>query len=193
MSVIDTLKRPAVLGTLLAVSAAGNLFLGGILAGRIGAHAMHPPRVERDVEAALRAVPEERRREIREQMRRNAPLMREHHERKRALFEAIAAELAREQPDRALLEKQLAELRARSAAMQETLQKGFLDTALALPSEERRKMLEAMQQHGDRGWRGRLDGPGGPAGPGRPGAPGGPESNGGPGMPHGTPPPPPAG
>ena len=193
MSVIDTLKRPAVLGTLLAVSAAANLFLGGILAGRIGAHAMHPPRVERDFEATLRAVPEERRREIREQMRRNAPLMREHHERKRALFEAIAAELAREQPDRALLEKQLAELRARSAAMQEALQKGFLDTALALPPEERRKMLEAMQQHGDRGWRGRLDGPGGPAAPGGPGGPGGPEHHGGPGMPHGTPPPPPAG
>lgn len=186
MSLMQTLTRPAVLGTLLAVSAAGNLFLGGILAGRIGGHAMHPPRVERDFASTLRSVPEERRREIREQMRRNAPLMREHHERKRALFEAIAAELAREQPERALLETQLAELRARSTAMQEALQKGFLDTALALPAEERRKMLEAMQQHGDRGWRGRLEGPGGPAGP------GGPERNGGPGMPHGTPPPPPA-
>jgi len=190
VSVIDTLKRPALLGTLLAVSAAGNLFLGGILAGRISAHAIHPPRVERDFEATLRAVPEERRREIREQMRRNAPLMREHHARKRALFETIAAEFAREQPDRALLEKQLAELRAQSAAMQEALQKGFLDTALALPPEERRKMLEAMQQHGDRGWRGRLDGPGGPAGP---GGPGGPEHNAGPGMPDEAPPPPPEG
>ncbi|MBP6381362.1 MAG: periplasmic heavy metal sensor [Pseudomonadales bacterium] len=159
MSVIDSLKRPAVLGTLLAVSVAGNLFLGGILAGRLGARAMHPPLFARDFEATLRGVPEERRLEMREHMRRNAPLVREHHERKRALFDAIAAEMAREQPDRALLETQMAELRARSAAMQEALHKGFLDTTLALAPAERRKMLEAMQQQGDRGWRGRLDGP----------------------------------
>ena len=73
MSLMQSLKRPAVLGTLLAVSATINLFLGGILAGRIGAHAMHPPHFERDFESRLRAVPEERRRQIRDMLREGKP------------------------------------------------------------------------------------------------------------------------
>jgi len=162
VSLMQTLKRPAVLGALLAVSAAGNLFLGGILAGRIGGHAMHPPRFERDFESRLRSVPEERRREIRNMLRQGKPAMRAQHEAMRELHESLAAELARDQPDRALLEKQMAEMRTRNLAMQEALQKSFLDTALALAPEERRQMLEAMQEQRERGWRRRPDGPGGP-------------------------------
>ncbi len=171
MSVTDTLKRPAVLGALLAVAVAGNLFQAGILAGRLGAHAMRPPKFERDFESRLRAVPEERRNEIREHLRRSAPAMREQHEALRALHAAIAAELAREQPDRALLEQKMAELRARTAAMQEALQKSFLDTALALPRAERQEMVEAMQQARGRGRAGRADDAGPPGGPGRHGMP----------------------
>ena len=162
MSLLQSLKRPAVLGTLLAVSAAGNLFLGGILAGRIGGHAMHPPRFERDFESKLRSVPEERRREIRNMLRQVNPAMREQHEEMRELNASLAAELARDHPDRALLEKQMADMRTRNLAMQEALQKSFLDTALALAPKERRKMLDAMQQQRERGWRHRPDGADGP-------------------------------
>lgn len=162
MSLMQTLKRPVVLGTLLAVSAAGNLFLGGILAGRIGGHAMHPPRFERDFESKLRSVPEERRREIRNMLRQAKPAMRQQHEEMRELNESLAAELARDHPDRALLEKQMADMRTRNLAMQEALQKSFLDTALALAPKERRKMLDAMQQQRERGWHHRPDGPDGP-------------------------------
>ncbi len=153
MSLMQTLKRPVVLGTLLAVSAAGNLFLGGILAGRIGGQAMHPPRYERDFESRLRAVPEERRREIRDLLRQGKPAMRAQHEAMRELHEALATELTRDHPDRALLEKQMADMRTRNLAMQEALHKSFLDTALTLAPEERRKMLDAMQEQRERGWR----------------------------------------
>lgn len=153
MSLMQTLKRPAVLGTLLAVSATINLFLGGILAGRIGGHAMHPPRFERDFESRLRAVPEERRRQIRDMLREGKPAMRAQHEAMRELHESLAAELSRDQPDRALLERQMADMRTRKLAMQEALQKSFLDTALALAPEERRQMLDAMEEQRERGGR----------------------------------------
>ena len=98
---------------------------------------------------------------------------------------AIAAELARDQRDRALLEQKMAELRARTAAMQEALQKSFLDTALALPRGERQEMVEAMQQARGRGRAGRPDDAGPPGVPGRHGmAPPG-------AMPPGAPLPPP--
>lgn len=166
MSLMQTLKRPAVLGTLLAVSAAGNLFLGGVLAGRIGGHAMHPPRFERDFESRLRAVPEERRREIHDMLRQGKAAVGAQHEAMRELHESLVTELTRDHPDRALLERQMTDMRTRKLAMQEALQKSFLDTALALAPEERREMLDAMQEQRKRGgWHRRSGGPGGPRAP----------------------------
>lgn len=74
----------------------------------------------------------------------------------RELHESLAAELSRDQPDRALLERQMADMRTRKLAMQ-TLQKSFLDTALALAPEERRQMLDAMEQRERGGRRGQGD------------------------------------
>jgi uncharacterized membrane protein len=151
VSLINTLARPAVLGALLAASVAGNLFLGGILAGRIGGHAMHPPLLERGLESKFGLLPEDQRRELRKQMREARPAMREHHRRMRELHEAIATELARDAPDRATLEQQFADVRQQSLAMQESLQAGFLDTALKLAPAERRRMLDAMEGGRHRG------------------------------------------
>jgi uncharacterized membrane protein len=183
VSFISSLSRPVVLGSLLAVSVAGNMFLGGMLAGRFGGHAMHPPMIERDFESRLHFVPEAQRRAMRDQMRKDVPAMRKHWRRMHHLRESLAKELARETPDRATVEKQLAALRAESSAMQETLHRGFVDTVLKLAPDERKRMLDAMLI--ERGPGGPRHGPG-PGGPG-PGSPG-PRAGGS--MPPPPPPPP---
>jgi uncharacterized membrane protein len=158
VSAIDSLARPAVLGTLLAASVAVNMFLAGTFAGRIGAHAMHPPMFEREFESRLRLVPEERRREMRAHMRAAMPALREHRRKMHELREELAGELARETPDRATIEKQLGAIREQSTAMQEALHKGFLDTMLELTPAERRRTMDAMLE--ERGPGGPHHGPG---------------------------------
>lgn len=162
MSFFDTLSRPAVLGSLLAVSVAGNMFLGGVLAGRIGAHAMHPPMLERDFESRLASVPEAQRREMRERMRKSMPDMRRHWREMRELRQGLAKELARETPDRATIEKQLAAIRQQSSAMQEALHAGFVDTVLGLSPAERKRMMDAMLHERGPGGPRRGAGPFGP-------------------------------
>lgn len=146
MSTIQKLARPGVLGALLAVSVAGNLFLGGVLAGRVGARAMHPPPFEREVDARLGFIPEARRMELRRHLLPPQGEMRRHHREMHALRKALAEELAREPPRRTQVERQLATLRERNAALQQRLHRRFVDTVLALPAAERRAMMDALLQ-----------------------------------------------
>jgi len=162
VSLLHTFSRPAVLGSLLAVSVAGNMLLGGVIAGRIGAHAMHPPLTGRDFESRLPFIPEAERREMREQMRKSMPEMRKHWREMREMRESLARELARDTPDRATIERQLAAIRAESAAIQQTLHAGFVDMALKLEPEERKRMLDAMLEARAPGAHHRGPGPFGP-------------------------------
>jgi len=144
VKIITTLARPSVLATLLGLSVAVNLLLGGIVAGRVGGHLMHPPRFERGFEAGLPGVPEERRAQIRKHLRSAMPEMRERHEAMHELRQALAAELGRPEPDRAAIEQQLAAMRAQSASIQESLHAGFVDSVMDMAPQERKQMMEHM-------------------------------------------------
>ncbi|HMV72904.1 MAG TPA: periplasmic heavy metal sensor [Pseudomonadales bacterium] len=159
MNTIQKLTRPAVLGTLLVVSVAGNLFLGGVLAGRVGARAMHPPAFEREVDARLGFVSWPRRLELRQRLLPPEAEMRRQHREMHALRMTLAEELAREQPRREQLEQALAALREHGLALQQQLHQRFVDTVLELPAAERRAMMDALLQS-PRGpeARGRFDG-----------------------------------
>lgn len=141
---MNTLCKPRVLGTLLLLSLAANLFLAGTLAGRFSAAMRLPPPMARDFEASLRALPEERREQLRSHFRAHMPEIRRQHRALRGLHEALGAELERSQPDRARLEQLLGEIRTRGATAQQALQTSFLDTVLELPASERRVVIEHL-------------------------------------------------
>lgn len=144
MSARQKLMRPAVLGALLAVSVALNLFLAGTLAGRAGARAMHPPPFARDVDARLGFLSREKRQELRRHLLPPRDEMLRHHREVRALQQELGTELAREPPRREELERELAALRELNMTMQQRLHRRFVDTVLELPPAERRAMMGAL-------------------------------------------------
>jgi hypothetical protein len=129
-----------------------NLLLIGLFAGRISAGWMHPRPAMFNFE---RAVPFTAAKPYHGEMfgalRKAMPDVREQHRTMRRLHRRIAEELAKPQPDRALLDKHFAELRAQSQTIQQAFHASFLQAALKLPQDERRAMIEQMRQH--RRWR----------------------------------------
>lgn len=144
MNALHRLARPRVLWTLLIVSVATNLFLGGMLSGRYGARALYPLLLERDVEGHLGFASHARRAELRRSLLPPEAEMRAYRQEMHALRRALAEELAQESPSRERLESGLAELRTHNMMMQERLHRRFIDTALALPVAERRALMDAM-------------------------------------------------
>jgi len=153
VSVFDALRTPRVLGVLLAISVAFNVFFAGALAGRVSARWMHPPptlALGRGFESGFRFVPEESRRQMRSLLREHRPELREEHQAMRRLHREIEQELARPQPDRAAIEADFAQLREKLIGLEQAMQDAFLDTVLALPAEARRDLVENMRGHGRR-------------------------------------------
>lgn len=174
MSLLDSLARPRTLGVLLAVSFGANLFLLGLLGGRMGARMLHPPMFERSFEHGMLQVPEPHRRAMHERLRGLLPQMREHHEAMRTLHAELGAALGKDAPDRAAIEALLVRIRAETGKAQQALHARFLDELLKLSPAEREAALGMMMHPGGPGagfgrHGGRMGGmpmppPGGPAG-----------------------------
>ena len=174
----DWLSRPAALGTLFAVSLAGNLFLGGIVAGHFGASRMTPPPLfAPGTDTLFRLIPDRERRAMREHLHANHPEVMETHRNLRKLHREISQELSREKPDRKLLEHKLAEVREGVELLEKSMHVAFLDTVLTLPTQERRRLLNEMRRQLPRGMppppggHGRPPGSGPSAGDAPPGPP----------------------
>ena len=144
MSMIDSLTKPRTLGVLLALAIGLNLFLAGILAGRFGADQLRPPPFARGFEHSMRFIPEHQRTEMRRHMHAMMPKIKQQTRAIKQLHEQLAAELMKPTPDRATLEKQLQDIGAQAQSMQQALHEAFLDSALKLPPQERRAMLDGM-------------------------------------------------
>ena len=94
----DWLSKPAALGTLFAVSLAGNLFLGGIVAGHFGASGMTPPPLfAPGTDTLFRLIPDRERRAMREHLHANHPEVMEAHRNLRKLHREISQELGKEE------------------------------------------------------------------------------------------------
>jgi uncharacterized membrane protein len=162
----DWLAKPATLGALLALSLAGNLFLGGIVAGHFGAGKMRPPPLfAPGADTLFRLIPDRERRAMREHLHANHPEVMEAHQHLRKLHREISLELGKDEPDRKLLEHKLAEVREGVELLEKSMHGAFLDTVLALPTPERRRLLAEMRRHLPK----RLPPP--PRPPGEPGSP----------------------
>jgi uncharacterized membrane protein len=145
MSQLDSLAKPRTLGVLLALSLGINLLLAGAIAGRLSAGWAHPHPPGFRFERGMRFMPETQREEMWRAMHDAMPDRRAHYRAMHKLHKQIAEELAKPEPDRTVLEKQLAESRAAVQSGQQALHHAFLDVALKMPVGERRAMIERMR------------------------------------------------
>jgi uncharacterized membrane protein len=142
--VIAWLRSARGLATLLVVSVAANLFLGGVLAGRLTGQAGQESPTRRSIQAMLAALPEDKRALVREEIRAVLPQVREQFAALQAARAALAGELVKTAPDAAALERGFAEVRSRGAAIQAAFQQAIARAAPSLTQEERRAMVQAL-------------------------------------------------
>jgi uncharacterized membrane protein len=134
----------------LAVSVALNLFLAGVVAGRVGGQAMQGMQAKRSLEATLAPLPEAKRDAVRRELRRVLPEVRRDFQAIQQARAAAAEELLRAQPDGAVLDRHFREVQVRTTAMQHALQQAFKRAAADLTVEERRTLIEAAKRRAPR-------------------------------------------
>jgi uncharacterized membrane protein len=142
--VIAWLRSPRGLATLLVVSLAANLFLGGMLAGRITGQAGQESQTRRSIRAMLAPLPEAKRDLVRKEIRAVMPRVREQFAALQAARAALAEEMVKPVPDTAALERGFADVQARTAAIGATLQQAILRALPSLTQEDRRAMVQAL-------------------------------------------------
>jgi len=144
--VIAWLTNPKVLGVLLAVSVAANLFLGGVIAGRVTGEAAQNLQAKRNVDAMLEPLPEDKRALVRKELRAAMPQVRQHFKALQAARAAVGEELAKAELDPAQLDRRFAEVQAQTTAIQAAFQQAFKRAAASLTPEERRAVLEVLKR-----------------------------------------------
>ena len=148
---IAWLTNPKILGTLLAVSVAANLFLGGMFAGRFTGEAAQDPRAKRNVEAMLQPLPQDKRALVRKELRAAMPQVRQHFKALQEASARVAEELVKPEPDPAQLDRRFAEVQAQTTAIQAAFQQAFKRAAVSLTPQERRAVIEALKRRPQRG------------------------------------------
>lgn len=148
---IAWLTNPRILGVLLAVSLAVNLFLGGVIAGRLTGEATQGLRAKRNVEAILQPLPQDKRVLVRKELRAAMSQARQHFGALQAARAQVAEELVQPKLDEAQLERKFAEVRAQTTAIQTAFQQAFARAAVSLTPEERRAVIEALKRQPRRG------------------------------------------
>lgn len=141
---IAWLRSARGLATLLAVSLGVNLFLGGVLAGRITGQAGQESQTRRSIQAMLAPLPEDKRALVRKEIRAVMPKVREQFAALQAARAALAGELVKPVPDTTALERDFAEVQARTVAIGTALQQAILRAVPSLTQEERRAMVQAL-------------------------------------------------
>ena len=141
---IAWLRSARGLVTLLAVSVAANLFLGGVLAGRYTGQAAQESPSRRGLQAILALVPEDKRPLVAKHFRAAAPELRRDFAALQAARAALAEELVKPAPDTAALERSFAEVRRLTTAVQAAYQEALLRVVPSLSQNERRAVVQAL-------------------------------------------------
>lgn len=85
---------------------------------------------------------------MRERLHTNHPEVMETHRHLQKLHREIREEMGKDSPDRKLLEHKLHEVREGVELLEKSMHAAFLDTVLALPAPERRRILDEMRRQG---------------------------------------------
>ena len=132
------------LTALLVVSLAANLFLAGMLAGRVTGKAVVESQTRRSIQAMLAPLPEAKRDIVRKEIGIAMPVVRERFASLQRARASLADEMTKPSPDSAALERAFADVRAQTAAIGVELQQAIVRAMPALTQEERRAMVQAL-------------------------------------------------
>lgn len=141
---IAWLRSARGLATLLALSLATNLFLGGVLAGRFTGQAAQESPTRRSIQAMLAPLPEDKRALVRKEIRAVLPKVREQFAALQAARAALGEELVKPDPDAAALQRGFAEVQAHTSAIQAAFQQAILRAVPSLTQDERRALVAAL-------------------------------------------------
>jgi uncharacterized membrane protein len=132
------------LTTLLVVSLAANLFLGGIMLGRFTGQVAHESQTRRTIQTMLAPLPDAKRQLVRKEIGVAMPRVREQFAELQKARAALAAEMVRPMPDSAALERGFATVQAHTAAIGGALQQAIVRALPNLSQDERRAMVDAL-------------------------------------------------
>jgi uncharacterized membrane protein len=132
------------LATLLVVSLAVNLFLGGLLVGRVTGQAVQESQTRRSIQAMLAPLPEAKRQLVRKEIGTAMPRVREQFAALQNARAALAGEMVKPVLDNAALERGFAAVQAHSMAIGGELQRAIVRAMPSLTQDERRAMVEAL-------------------------------------------------
>jgi len=144
--VMAWLRSTRGLTLVLAASLGVNLFLGGIVAGRVTGDVTRGSPTRRSIEAMLAQLPDAKRKLVRQEIDSAMPRVRRH----LAALQAARAELAEEMvkpiPESGALERGFAAIRLHTTEIGAELQQAIVRALPALTQGERRSLVRALVQ-----------------------------------------------
>jgi uncharacterized membrane protein len=129
---------------LLAASLGANLFLGGMVAGRITGDMTQGSPTRRSIEAMLAPLPDAKRRLVRKEINAALPRVREQLAALEKARSALAEEMVKPTPDSGALERGFAAVRSHTMEIGAELQQAILRSLPALTQEERRALARGL-------------------------------------------------
>jgi len=142
--VIAWLRTTRGLTMLLAASLGANLFLGGLVAGRITGYATQGSQTQRSIRAMLAPLPDAKRALVRRQINAAMPLVREQLAALQQARAALADEMVKPAPDSGALERGFAAVRFHTMEIGAELQRAMTRALPSLSQEERRALVRAL-------------------------------------------------
>lgn len=142
---IRKLASPRVLGALLTLSVAANIFLGSIVAGRFTGEAVQGFQAKRRLDALLETLPEDRRPLLRQALNAAMPEVRQNLQAIQAARSELAEEFSKPEPDQAKLDGAFLELQRHTTAAQAALQQAVKRAAMQLTPDERREIIATLK------------------------------------------------
>ena len=143
---IAWLRTTRGLTMLLAASLGANLLLGGMVAGRITGDATQGSPTRRSMEAMLAALPDAKRKLVRQEINGAMPRVREQLAALQKVRAALAEEMVKPAPDSGVLERGFAAVQRHTMEIGAELQRDIMRALPALTQEERRALVRALER-----------------------------------------------
>jgi uncharacterized membrane protein len=132
------------LAVLLVASLGANLFLGGMVAGRIAGDVTQGSQTRRSIQAMLAALPDAKRELVRGEINAVMPQVRQQLAALQKARAALAEEMVKPAPDSGALERGFAAVQVHTIAIGAELQRAMVRALPGLSQEERRALVRAL-------------------------------------------------
>jgi uncharacterized membrane protein len=142
--VMAWLRSTRGLTLLLVASLGANLFLGGMVAGRITVDATQGSPTRRSIEAMLAPLSEAKRKLVRQELKSAMPRVRQQLAALQKVRTGVAEEMVKPTPDSAALERGFEAVQLHTKEVQGELQRAIMRALPALTQEERRALVRAL-------------------------------------------------